>query len=90
MQTLPSQKKVPFGAFTLALLLMAGVFQLWNYFQPQSVCEQLKASLGTGYFFQYNEGNLLIVTSDRQQRWVNAENQESACIKMQQQYFPKQ
>jgi len=87
MNTLNGAKPLPFGAVTITLVVLVGLVQLWNYLQPVSMCDELKTKLDKGFFYQYDDGTLIVVTSDQQHKWVTGENEEAACVKMYSEFF---
>jgi len=65
--------------FTLVLFILALAYSAYDFFKPKSSCEQLSSSLSQGYFIQWMGDQLLLVTSDKQQYQVTADDQQLAC-----------
>lgn len=73
-----SNKKIPVGAVTLSLLLLAGVMQ----FIPKDHCDELTNSLENGYFLRWSQPQLLLIRADKQTFTVNHEDKQSACYQL--------
>lgn len=72
-------KKIPFGLATITLVVAASIVVLVDQFWPVSSCEQLQQHLDKGYFMSWQAPNLILVTRDKTQLNVQAENKELAC-----------
>lgn len=72
-------KKMPFGLVTLTLVVAASVVALVANNWPVSSCSQLQEHLGKGYFMSWQAPNLILITRDKTQLNVQAEDKEQAC-----------
>ncbi len=74
-----SKKSVlPFGAVTLALLAGALLIQFW----PESACDKLEKNMQAGYFLRWMPPQLMLITSDKQNYMVDANDKSVACEAM--------
>ncbi len=69
---------LPLGAVTLVLLAVAMIFQWW----PLSTCERLQQTMQKGYFLRWMPPELVLITADKKNITLSAENKELACQKM--------
>ena len=74
-----SNRKIPFGLFTLVFVGLALAMVLADYIFPVSPCSELETQLKQGYFMQWLGDALLVVTADKEQFHIAAATKEEAC-----------
>ncbi len=81
-KSLQHKPLLPFGVMTLALVSAALLAQ-W-LLQGSNACEQLRAQLDQqgGYFLRWQAPELMLLTKGKQQRHVQADDEQSACTAM--------
>lgn len=69
---------LPFGAVSIALVLMTLLYSWWQ----NDSCKALEEAVGQGYFLRWAEPQLLLITAKKETYMIEADSKTKACSMM--------
>ncbi|MFT5592538.1 MAG: hypothetical protein ACI8SR_000897 [Oceanicoccus sp.] len=69
---------LPFGAVSIALVLMTLLYSWWQ----NDSCKALEEAVDQGYFLRWAEPQLLLITAKKETYMIEADSKNNACTMM--------